>query len=76
MKKLKEILKNIEIVSITGTENIKINSVNFDSRKIESGDLFVAVRGTQVDGHIFIDQVIENGAVAVVCEEIPKHLKM
>ena len=75
MKKLKEILKNIEIVSITGTENIKINSVNFDSRKTESGDLFVAVRGTQVDGHIFIDQVIENGAVAVVCEEIPKNLK-
>ena len=75
MKKLKEILKNIEIVSITRTENIKINSVNFDSRKIESGDLFVAVRGTQVDGHIFIDQVIENGAVAVVCEEIPKNLK-
>ena len=73
MKELKDILKNIGIVSITGTENVKINSINFDSRKVKSGDLFIAVKGTQVDGHKFIDQVVKNGAIAIVCEEMPKH---
>ena len=75
MKKIKNILKNIEVVSIKGTENIKINSVNFDSRKIEAGDLFIAVRGTQVDGHSFINKAIEKGAIAIVCEKMPKNTK-
>ncbi|MDR1544877.1 MAG: UDP-N-acetylmuramoyl-L-alanyl-D-glutamate--2,6-diaminopimelate ligase [Prevotellaceae bacterium] len=66
--KLSEILKGISIVE----NDIEINSIQFDSRLVEKGDLFVAIRGTTVDGHNFIEKAIEKGAVAVLCEEIPQ----
>lgn len=64
-------LKTVEVIGRTDTE---IASVHFDSRKIEKGSLFVAQSGTQVDGHTFIEKSIQAGAVAVICEVLPKHL--
>lgn len=51
----------------------KIVSVEFDSRKVQQGSLFVALRGTQADGHLFIDKAVEGGATCVVCEELPAY---
>lgn len=56
-----------------GAGDVAVNLLTFDSRKVCSGACFFAVRGTQVDGHQFIDTAIANGAVAVVCEELPKN---
>jgi len=68
--KLKDLLTKIKPVEIIGNADIDITGINIDSRKIESGHLFVAMRGTQVDGHQFIPKAIEKGAAAVLCEEI------
>lgn len=72
MKTLKEILKNITIIEVAGTLNLKINEINFDSRQIQPGSLFVAIPGLTVDGHKFIDSAIKDGAVAVLCEKMPE----
>jgi UDP-N-acetylmuramoyl-L-alanyl-D-glutamate--2,6-diaminopimelate ligase len=74
MKKLNEILPDIHQEQINGSTDILINAVQFDSRKVLSGDLYVAVRGTTHDGHAFIGKAIENGAVAVICETLPETL--
>ena len=71
MKTLKDILKSVKTTQIVGGENVSINEVCFDSRKVAPGSLFVATRGTQTDGHKFIAMAIEKGAVAIVCEELP-----
>jgi UDP-N-acetylmuramoyl-L-alanyl-D-glutamate--2,6-diaminopimelate ligase len=71
MKLLSEILYQTRIKQVRGKTNIAIESLVFDSRKTISYSLFIAVRGTQVDGHEYIDQAIEMGAIAVVCEAIP-----
>jgi UDP-N-acetylmuramoyl-L-alanyl-D-glutamate--2,6-diaminopimelate ligase len=71
MNSLKDILGSIKPKQIIGNENITINELCFDSRKVVPGSLFIATRGTQTDGHKFISMAIEKGAVAVVCEEIP-----
>ena len=68
--KLKDLLTKIKPVEIIGNADIDITGINIDSRKIEPGHLFVAMRGTQVDGHQFIPKAIEKGAAAVLCEEI------
>ena len=72
--KLNEVLKNITPIKIVGNDNVEITGVNIDSRRIKTGHLFVAIRGTQVDGHQFIDKAIELGADAVLCEELPEKL--
>lgn len=72
--KLNEVLKNITPIKIVGNDNVEITGVNIDSRRIKAGHLFVAIRGTQVDGHQFIDKAIELGADAVLCEEMPEKL--
>ena len=72
--KLNEVLKNITPIKIVGNDNVEITGVNIDSRRIKAGHLFVAIRGTQVDGHQFIDKGIELGADAVLCEELPEKL--
>ncbi|MBO5611359.1 MAG: UDP-N-acetylmuramoyl-L-alanyl-D-glutamate--2,6-diaminopimelate ligase [Prevotella sp.] len=72
---LKNLLKNIKPVSISGSTDIEITGVNIDSRQIEKGHLFVAMRGTQVDGHRFIGKAEEQGAVAIVCEDLPEQRK-
>ena len=68
--KLKDLLTQIKPVEIIGNADIDITGINIDSRKIESGHLFVAMRGTQVDGHQFIPKAIEKGATAVLCEDV------
>lgn len=72
--KLNEVLNNITPIKIVGNDNVEITGVNIDSRRIKAGHLFVAIRGTQVDGHQFIDKAIELGADAVLCEELPEKL--
>ena len=69
---LKDILYKVNLTSVSGDMGLAITSVQFDSRKVEKGCLFVAVKGTQVDGHEYITQAIEKGAVAIVCEEMPQ----
>lgn len=72
--KLEELIKPIQVAGITNSQDIEITGVNSDSRLIEPGHLFVAVKGTQTDGHAYIQSAIEKGAVAVVCEELPAKL--
>jgi len=72
MKKLKDILYKVALVEVAGSTDVAISSVQFDSRKATDGALFVAVKGTQTDGHKFIAQVIEKGAVAIICEDMPQ----
>ena len=69
--RLKELLKNVEVLSILGDAEVDIKGVNIDSRRIEAGHLFVAVPGTVTDGHKFIPKAIGQGAVAVLCENLP-----
>ncbi|MCR4765169.1 MAG: UDP-N-acetylmuramoyl-L-alanyl-D-glutamate--2,6-diaminopimelate ligase [Bacteroidaceae bacterium] len=68
---LAELLKAIQPLSVVGKQDIEIKEVNIDSRKIAQGHLFMAMRGTQTDGHAYIPNAIEKGAVAVLCEDIP-----
>ncbi|MBR1689130.1 MAG: UDP-N-acetylmuramoyl-L-alanyl-D-glutamate--2,6-diaminopimelate ligase [Prevotella sp.] len=69
--KLSELLKNIKPLNIIGNADADITGVNIDSRKIEAGHLFAAIKGTQTDGHRFIPKALELGAVAILCEDIP-----
>ncbi len=69
--KLNELLKHVEVLNALGDTEIEITGVNIDSRHIEAGHLFVAIPGTQTDGHKFIPKAIEQGAVAVLCEYFP-----
>jgi UDP-N-acetylmuramoyl-L-alanyl-D-glutamate--2,6-diaminopimelate ligase len=71
MKLLKDILYGVRIGDVIGSTNVAIESLTMDSRKVGSFSLFVAVKGTQTDGHEYIAQSVERGAVAVICEEIP-----
>ena len=70
--KLNELLSKVKPLDIAGNADVEITGVNIDSRRIEPGHLFVAVRGTQVDGHSFITKALENGAKAVLCEDMPE----
>ncbi|MBQ8673258.1 MAG: UDP-N-acetylmuramoyl-L-alanyl-D-glutamate--2,6-diaminopimelate ligase [Bacteroides sp.] len=69
--KLSELLKAVQPMQVIGPADIEITGVNIDSRQIAAGHLFMAMRGTQTDGHAYIPSAIERGAVAVVCEELP-----
>ncbi len=69
--RLSELLKYVKPLCVIGDEQIDITGVNIDSRKIEKGHLFVAMKGTQTDGHKFIPKALELGASAVLCEDIP-----
>lgn len=71
MRLLRDILYKCNLIEVSGSTDLEITSVTFDSRKVQKGSLFVAVKGTQSDGHSYITKTIEAGAVAVVCEEIP-----
>jgi UDP-N-acetylmuramoyl-L-alanyl-D-glutamate--2,6-diaminopimelate ligase len=68
--KLKDLLTKIKPVEIIGNADVDVTGINIDSRKIESGHLFIAMRGTQVDGHQFIPKAIELGATVVLCEDV------
>lgn len=73
--KLTDLLKGVKTLNINGNSDIDITGINIDSRKIKAGHLFVAVKGTQVDGHQFINKAIELGAKAVLVEDMPTDLK-
>lgn len=70
--KLNELLKYVKPLCIIGDTDKEILGVNIDSRKIEKGHLFVAIKGTQTDGHKFIPKALELGATAILCEDIPE----
>jgi UDP-N-acetylmuramoyl-L-alanyl-D-glutamate--2,6-diaminopimelate ligase len=68
---LQDILYKVHLQQVYGSTDITLNGIQIDSRKVNSGDLFVAIRGVLSDGHGFIDKAISSGATAVVCEEMP-----
>lgn len=69
---LKELIRNISPINIVGCTEKEITGVNIDSRRIEAGHLFVAMKGTQTDGHAYISKAIEKGATAILCEDMPE----
>ena len=71
MKLLREILYKVEINSVVGNTSLSINKIEFDSRLISDGDMYIAITGVNVDGHSFISQAIKNGANCIVCEKTP-----
>ncbi|MDE6353991.1 MAG: UDP-N-acetylmuramoyl-L-alanyl-D-glutamate--2,6-diaminopimelate ligase [Prevotella sp.] len=73
--RLSELLKNVEPQAIAGDAEVEITGVNIDSRRIAPGHLFVAIKGTQTDGHVYIGKAVELGAAAVLCEEMPEERK-
>jgi UDP-N-acetylmuramoyl-L-alanyl-D-glutamate--2,6-diaminopimelate ligase len=73
MMKIEEILTGIDVVSVTGTKNRVISGIEFDSRNVNKGSLFVAVKGYKSDGHDFISAAIESGAAAIICEILPEN---
>lgn len=75
MRSLAELLSAITVEEIIGVEDKPINSLQSDSRRVSRGDLFVAVRGVNVDAHKFIPLVTLAGAAAIVCEELPERLE-
>lgn len=70
--KINDILNGIDVVSITGEHNPDISNIEFDSRNVESGSLFVAVKGYKTDGHDFIKDAVASGAAAIICEVLPE----
>ena len=72
MKLLREILYKVEINSVLGNTSLSINKIEFDSRLISDGDMYIAITGVNVDGHSFISQAIQNGANCIVCEKTPE----
>ncbi|MFN3852548.1 MAG: UDP-N-acetylmuramoyl-L-alanyl-D-glutamate--2,6-diaminopimelate ligase [Spirosomataceae bacterium] len=71
---LSDLLYKIPLQSVAGKTDSEIKNIIFDSRKVENGSLFVAISGTQVDGHNFIETAIEKGATAILCEKLPEQL--
>lgn len=69
---INDLIRNIEVISLTGKKDPVIGSIEFDSRKVTPETLFVAVRGTRSDGHDFIAKAVELGASAVICEVLPE----
>src|SRR5690606_2195793 len=68
---LQNILYKVKLVSVSGSTDIDVNDLQIDSRKISAGGCFIAIKGLVSDGHDYIDTAIKNGAVAIVCQELP-----
>ncbi len=75
MKLLKDILYGVSLRAVSGTTNCSVAQICFDSRKVGKGDVFVAIKGTLTDGHAYIKDVVQAGARAVVCEQLPKQME-
>ena len=71
MKSLSDLFVGIKLIHTIGDLSVSIRAIQFDSRLVQAGDLFVAVKGAHVDGHQYIAKAIEQGAVAIVCEDFP-----
>lgn len=74
MKLLKDILYKVNINSVSGSTNIPVNEIYFDSRKVSLNDVFVAIKGEVSNGHDFIIKAIEQGAISIVCEKMPEQI--
>ncbi|WP_290696147.1 UDP-N-acetylmuramoyl-L-alanyl-D-glutamate--2,6-diaminopimelate ligase [Lacinutrix sp.] len=72
---LKNILYKVTINTVVGSTNVSVKDIHFNSRSIEVNDLFVAIKGSAADGHDYIEKAIAQGAIAVVCEQLPKDVK-
>ena len=72
MPQLKDILYKVALQTVSGDMETEVTTLAFDSRKADAGSVFVAVSGTQVDGHDYIETAIQQGAVAIVCERLPE----
>ncbi len=70
MKTLKDILYGVSLKAVEGSTDLSVSAVHFDSRRVEEGSVFVAVSGTQVDGHQYIQVAVEKGATSVICEQM------
>lgn len=70
---LKDILYNVALQSVQGKTDVVVNSIQYDSRKVEKNDLFVAIKGVHSDGYSFIEKAIENGVSVIVAETLPEH---
>ena len=74
MKYLSDIIEGLAFTELQGSADTWITAIVFDSRKVVPGCLFVAVKGTQSDGHDYIEQAVRDGAAAVICEDLPGHV--
>jgi UDP-N-acetylmuramoyl-L-alanyl-D-glutamate--2,6-diaminopimelate ligase len=74
MKLLKDILYKVTLNAVAGSTNVSVNTIVFDSRKVEPSNVFVAIKGTLSDGHEYIKMAIDKGAIAVICENLPSSL--
>ncbi len=72
---LQDVLYKVSIRSVLGSTSVEVNDIQIDSRRVKQGTAFIAVKGSATDGHQFIDKAIENGAVAIVYEQIPASVK-
>jgi UDP-N-acetylmuramoyl-L-alanyl-D-glutamate--2,6-diaminopimelate ligase len=72
MKLLKDILYKAGLLEVSGSTNVAITSITFDSRKVQKDGLFIAIRGAKADGHHYMEDVATKGVVAIVCEEFPE----
>ena len=70
--KLNLLIQHLDTVSVQGPADVNVSAICSDSRKVTPGALFIAVRGFAGDGHAYISQALDRGAVAVICEEIPE----
>ena len=74
MKQLKDLLFGVSIRAVSGSTAITADGLSFDSRKVDKGYVFVAIRGAAVDGHLFVDGAIQKGARAIICEKMPEDM--
>jgi len=74
VKILKDILYKVHIEAVTGDTNIAVRELVFDSRKVQKDDVFIAIKGYEVDGHSYIKAAIKAGAIAIICDEIPEKI--
>ena len=71
MTQLIELIQNIDDLEIFGSNQIAVNRISNNSKKIKSGDIYIAIKGSNYDGHDFIDDAIKGGAVCIICEVYP-----
>jgi len=74
VKILSDILKSVKVTKVIGNIELPVTAIEFDSRKVQTGCLFVAVKGTLTNGHDYIEKAIENGAKAIICEVLPEEI--